>query len=172
MVRKVYESRIEAPVEKVWAFHSSAEALKILTPPWQEVRLVSTDNTVREGALHVLETRKFGLKLLWKARISEVTPPSGFRDTAEKSPFKRWTHRHDFLDEEGMTILRDTVEYEPPGWIFGGMLNALFIEEDIDKLFKYRHQMTKQFLETTPLVLNPDLIGQEGAEYRGLADEP
>lgn len=175
MVTKVYETRILAPVQKVWDFHSSADALKILTPPGQEVTLLSKDNAVRDGAIHIIQTKKFGLKIVWKAKIHGVRPPHEFTDTAIKSPFKSWTHRHEFIDAEGDTILRDTVTYTPPGGPLRKLVNTMMIEEEIDKLFKYRHRVTKEMNETTAAVINPELIGKEGAHYEPFipgSDEP
>jgi ligand-binding SRPBCC domain-containing protein len=146
IVTRVFESKIDCPVESLWEFHSSAEALKILTPPGRKIEVLSEDLEVREGALHVLRVRQFGIPLVWKARISEVDPPMGFTDTAERSPFKSWRHRHEFISAEGGSILRDTVTYEAPFGPFGDLARVLFIDRDIKRLFAYRHDATRQAL--------------------------
>lgn len=159
MVKKVYESHIAAPVQKVWDFHRSADALKLLTPPGQHVRVLSTRNEVVDGALHILEIKPFGpFKTVWKARISNVQPPHSFTDTAEQSPFKSWHHVHEFIDDEGETILRDTITYEPPGWILRNLVNTLFVSDRIDEMFRYRHKTTKDLVESEPVHVNEELF--------------
>lgn len=164
MVTKVYEMRVLASVEKVWEFHNSLEALKILTPSDQELRVVGRDVAVREGALHQLEFKQFGLKQKWNARITGVREPYEFTDTAEKSPFKYWSHRHEFIPDEDGTIIRDTVTYQAPGWILSGLVNALVVEEKVDTLFKFRHKATKQFLEVQPASVNEELMSHSADE--------
>jgi hypothetical protein len=146
-VTRVYESLISCPVERLWEFHASVESLKLLTPPERRVEVVGNDLEVREGALHVLRVRQFGIPLVWKARISDVDPPHGFTDTAEKSPFKFWRHRHEFVPHGLAALLRDTVTYAAPLGVLGDLARAIFIDRDIDRLFKYRHEATKKALE-------------------------
>lgn len=70
-----YETLIDAPVETVWAFHASVEALPLLTPPGRRVRIVGDELDVRDGALHRIQVRIGPVWLPWDARISEVDPP-------------------------------------------------------------------------------------------------
>ena len=158
MPTKVYETRIKAPVQSLWDFHASATALRILTPPDQEMQLVSKDLSVREGAIHEFKTKQYGLWITWKARITKVNAPHGFTDTAIKSPFKSWVHHHDFIDEDGYCILRDTIHYEMRAGAIGKLVNSMSVEEKIDKMFKFRHRTTKSHLETTKAAVNTELF--------------
>jgi ligand-binding SRPBCC domain-containing protein len=148
MITRIYECRIAAPVQKVWDFHSSVAALRVLTPPGRQIEPVGDDLDVREGALHVLKFRQFGLTMEWRARISEVDPPRQFVDTAEKSPFPMWRHRHEFIAEgPAETLIRDTIQYEPPGGPLAWLVDRLFIARDLERLFAFRHDATRRTLE-------------------------
>lgn len=147
MHRLVFETVIRCSQQELWDFHASVSALTKLTPPGTHVIILSDDTAVTEGNLHVLRVKKMGIPIVWKARIHEVTPPSGFTDTAEKSPFARWTHRHAFLETPEGTLLRDTVEYQLPGGPLGVVVNALVVERDLKNMFRFRHQVTKAELE-------------------------
>ncbi|MFQ3588155.1 MAG: SRPBCC family protein [Fimbriimonadaceae bacterium] len=147
MVTKTFETWIDAPVEDLWAFHSSAEALVVLTPPGRKVELVGEDLAVRNGAEHRIRVRVGPFPVEWRARISEVEPPRKFVDTAEKSPFAYWRHVHEFLADGDRTLLRDTVTYIPPMGLIGWVANALFISRDIDRMFAHRHRVTKEEAE-------------------------
>lgn len=149
MHNKVYETKVDSPPERVWEFHSSAQALQVLTPPNRRVKLISIDNSVRDGALHVMQVWILSIiPTVWKARISQVTPPFGFTDQAEKSPFKFWRHRHDFIPDGEGTLIRDTIDYLLPLGFLGKVMNRIYIAKDLDRLFAFRHQATKVALDS------------------------
>ncbi|MCU0317520.1 MAG: SRPBCC family protein [Fimbriimonadaceae bacterium] len=158
MFTRVYETTVEAPVEKVWELHSRVDALKVLTPPDTQLHVVSKDLSVRDGVLHEMVFKKMGMKMTWKARISDVRAPYGFTDTAERAPFAYWQHKHEFIPSENGTIVRDTITYKPLGWFLAGLVNEVLIKEDLDKLFAYRQRTMHELLESEPVVINEDLI--------------
>ncbi len=147
MTTKIFELVVSANPERVWEFHSSAEALNVLTPPDRQMRLVSTDLTVRDGAIHEFRVKIGLFWSTWIAELSDVRPPAGFRDTARKAPFKNWTHHHQFLEHPNGTLIRDTVSYELPFGIVGRIADRLFISQDIDRLFAFRQQATACLLD-------------------------
>ena len=138
----VFESVIACTPEELWAFHSDVSALRLLTPPGDQVTIIGEDTAVREGALHVLRVKKKGLTIVWKARISNVEPPHRFVDTAEKSPFAFWRHTHEFLPHEQGSLLRDSIEYRLPLGPLGAIADALFVRRDIEAMFRHRHTVT------------------------------
>jgi ligand-binding SRPBCC domain-containing protein len=138
----VFESVIPCSVEELWEFHGSLEALRVLTPPGRELQVVGEDIEVRNGATHKVRVKQFGLWIDWHAEISEVEPPHQFVDTAVKSPFKFWQHRHEFLPHADGALLRDTVRYELPFGVFGRIVDTLVVKRDIEKLFAFRHRTT------------------------------
>ncbi len=139
----VFESVVNCTPEELWAFHADVSALKLLTPPGSKVEILGPDTAVAEGALHRLHIVRMGLPLRWDARISEVNPPHGFTDTAEKSPFAAWSHRHEFLPHTEGTLLRDTVRYRLPLGFLGRLVDAVAIRKDVETMFKHRHSVTK-----------------------------
>ncbi len=148
MHRLVFESVIHCSQQELWDFHACVSALPKLTAPGTQVTVLNDDLSVTEGNLHVLKVRKLGIPLIWKARIHTVTPPHGFSDTAEQSPFAHWHHRHDFLSHPEGALLRDTVEYQLPFGPLGVLANSLFVERDLKNMFGFRHQVTKAELES------------------------
>lgn len=145
--RLVFESVLPVTPQELWEFHSSVEALKILTPPDAQVQVIGDGLAVRDGAVHILKVKKFGLPIVWKALISDVVPGRQFRDTALKSPFPSWSHLHEFLPHSDGALLRDTVDYVPPMGPFGFIVDALFVKKDLEKMFAYRHEATSEALK-------------------------
>ena len=159
---KVFTSHLETTLQRCWDFHNDASALKILTPPDQEITIISEDNRIYDGATHIIEAKKFGRRIRWVARILNVNPPHSFTDIAIKSPFKTWEHKHEFIEKEGIVTIRDTITYEPKGGILGAVANSVKIDEEIEKLFKYRHRTLREFLQPNAAVINEELIGTGG----------
>lgn len=139
--RLIFESVIPVSPQKLWEFHSSVEALTRLSPPGTRVEVIGDDLAVRDGAIHRLRIRRGILPLRWEALISEVVPGRQFRDTAMKSPFKRWTHLHEFLDHPEGALLRDTVEFS-----FYLPLLEGHLKKDVESMFAHRHKVTREML--------------------------
>ena len=144
---KRYESLVKADIHAVWEFHSSAEALRTLTPPNRNVKLLSSDLSVHEGAIHAFQVRVGPFRITWRAQLSAVDSPHGFLDTAVQSPFRTWTHKHEFIAHPDGTLIRDSIEYEVPFGILGAVANRLFVSKEIDRLFAFRHRATAKALE-------------------------
>jgi len=148
-MRFVKESRIAVPPSVVFAFHESAGALERLTPPWEKVELLEGGDSIRPGSRVVVRTKVGPLPLRWVAEHTEYDPPRSFADRQVSGPFASWSHRHLFLDDgSGGTVLRDEVDYEPPmGWL-GRRFGGRFVEEKLEEMFEYRHEMTRRIVES------------------------
>lgn len=146
MPRLVFETVMPVPPQALWEFHSSVQALTRLSPPGASVTVLSDDLEVREGALHVLSIRRGLIPFKWEALISEVVPGRQFRDTAVKSPFKYWTHLHEFLEHPSGSLLRDTVDFT----IYLPFMEGL-LAKDVTKLFEHRHRVTREMLAGSSL---------------------
>ena len=131
----------------MFAFHESPGALVRLTPPWEEVELVEGGESIRPGSRVVLRTKVGPVALRWVAEHTEYEPPTSFADRQVSGPFASWYHRHLFLDDgSGGTLLRDEVDYEPPmGWL-GRLFGGGYIREKLEKLFDFRHEMTRSIV--------------------------
>jgi ligand-binding SRPBCC domain-containing protein len=143
--RLIFESLIPCSVEELWEFHSNAKVLEVLTPKNRKAEMIGDDLEVRDGAVHKIRLRQFGVWIEWHALISEVEPLHQFVDTATKSPFKCWVHRHQMQRAEGGTMLIDTVDYNMPFGFIGKVVDLLVVQKDIKRLFAFRHQQTLNY---------------------------
>lgn len=147
--RFVYESRIAAPPEEVFAFHEHPQALNWLIPPWESVTPIEPPKSLRTGSRVVLEGRLGPFRLRWVAVHTDYDPPHVFADIQESGPFAHWHHRHRFLDDgSGGTLLRDEVEYELPGGAVSRLLFDSFVRAKLQRMFEYRHNTTRRMVES------------------------
>ena len=152
-------TRVRAPLEDVWQFHSHVDGLETLTPGWMRLRVeavVGPDGEpdppiLEEGSEITLSMQPFGVgpPQRWTSLITERDQRDGaayFRDEMVDGPFDRWVHTHGFYADGDETVLRDRVEFDLP---LGGLGDALepFSRIGFEPMFRHRHRTTRRVLE-------------------------
>ena len=145
----VKETIIKAVPEKVFGFHLLPDAFERLVPPWEKVKIIQRADITKIGSRAVIESKIFGFfKVRWVAEHTRYEPPRMFEDVQISGPFASWRHQHIVLPHEANAILRDEIEYEPPGSVFGKAVAPIFIESKLEKMFAYRHEVTRKWCES------------------------
>ena len=152
-------TRVPAPIEDVWAFHSTVDGLRELTPGWMNLRIGGVEGpdgspdpaVLVAGSEIQMSIRPFrvGPRQRWTSRIverdpdGETTPERSARfvDEMEDGPFRRWEHTHAFYADGEETLLVDTVAYRLP---FGplGDLAGPPAKVGFEGMFRDRHRRT------------------------------
>jgi ligand-binding SRPBCC domain-containing protein len=153
------ETRVQAPLEAVWEFHSTIDGLEALTPGFMHLEVESVTGPEGGADPAVLETgsrielsmQPFGVlpRQEWTSVITERSADDDaamFRDVMEGGPFPAWEHTHEFYADDGATRVIDTVEYRLPGGRLGGAVSPLGWV-GFEPMFLGRHRKTKQVLE-------------------------
>jgi ligand-binding SRPBCC domain-containing protein len=144
----VKESIIKAAPEKVFAFHELPDAIERLIPPWENVKIIQKADISKIGSQAIIEQKIFGLiTSRWIAEHTKYEPLREFEDVQISGPFKSWRHRHVIEPHEDGAILRDEIEFEPPFWIFGTIAAPFAVLPKLEKMFEYRHQVTRRWCE-------------------------
>lgn len=147
----VKETRIAASPEAVFQFHERPDALPLLIPPWEKVTVEVPPTSLATGTQVILVNRMGPLKLRWVAEHTAYDPPRMFMDVQKSGPFHKWEHKHLVLpDGANGAILRDEVTYELPMGILGRIFGGWFARSKIEKMFDYRHSVTKRVCESGP----------------------
>jgi ligand-binding SRPBCC domain-containing protein len=104
---------------------------------------------IEEGARVFLRVEAGPFRLRWIAVHNDVIPGRQFCDRQTQGPFRYWRHRHRFEpDGASACRLEDDVEYALPlGWV-GSIVAGARIHEILDRMFAYRHAVTKADIET------------------------
>ena len=134
---------IEAPIEKVFAFHQRDDALRLLTPPFPPVHVVEKSGGIEKGARVVLSV----VGMRWVAVHTAYSADEYFADEQVEGPFQKWIHRHEFEDIGIGTRLTDRVEFVLPG---GPLVNTAFawaVKPALYQMFAHRHRVTKRYCE-------------------------
>ncbi len=140
-------TRLDVSPQRVWDWHARPGALQRLLPPWQDVRVVSRDPELKDGARATLELAMGPLRTRWVAVHRDVVPGRGFVDEQESGPFQRWRHEHRFeAAEGGGTTLVDDIDYELPMAALGASVAGGYTRRSLDRTFGWRHERTARDL--------------------------
>ena len=144
----IKESIIKATPERVFAFHELPDAFERLVPPWENAKIIQKADISVIGSRAIIEQKIFGLiPLRWVAEHTRYEPPKMFEDVQISGPFASWRHQHIILPHDAGAILRDEIEFEPPLWIFGQIAAPFVILPKLEKIFAYRHEVTRKWCE-------------------------
>jgi ligand-binding SRPBCC domain-containing protein len=147
-LRFVKESIIYAAPEKVFAFHQLPDAFERLIPPWESVNVIQKADISVVGSRAIIEQKIFGIiPSRWIAEHTKYDPPRMFEDVQISGPFAGWRHRHIITPHETGAVLRDQIDLEPPMWILGRLAAPFAILPKLEKMFEYRHKVTKEWCE-------------------------
>jgi len=148
-VKFIKETIINASPERVFAFHELPDAFERLMPPWEKADIIQKADISVVGSQAIIEQKIFGLiPSRWVAEHTKYDPPRMFEDIQLSGPFSAWRHQHIVLPHNDVAILRDEIEYEPPMWIFGRIAAPFAVVPKLEKMFEYRHQVTKKWCES------------------------
>lgn len=142
------ESLINATPERVFAFHQLPDAFERLVPPWENAEIVQKADISVVGSRAIIEQKIFGLiPSRWIAEHTAYDPPHMFEDVQIEGPFASWRHRHIVEPHADGATLRDEIDFEPPLSFIGDLAAPLFIVPRIEKMFDFRHKVTKDWCE-------------------------
>ena len=145
----VKESVIKASPERVFAFHELPDAFERLMPPWENANVLQKADISKIGSRAIIEMKIFGLfSSKWVAEHTKYDPPRMFEDVQISGPFKSWRHEHIVLPHAEGACLRDEIHYEPPFSFLGEIAAPLAIVPKLEKMFEYRHKVTRQWCES------------------------
>lgn len=147
-MRFTRESLIHAAPERVFGFHELRDAFARLLPPWEDATIVQTADISIVGSRAVIETKLFGLfTTRWVAEHVAYDPPRSFEDVQISGPFSKWHHRHIVKPHPDGAVLRDDIEFEPPAGFLGELAAPRLVVPKLERLFDYRHKVTKDWCE-------------------------
>ena len=142
MATFTYTFTVNAPVEKVSAFHGSTKILKTLTPPPLFVQ-IHEFGELKEGMVAKFTIWAGPIPLRWTAEHVDVSA-RGFTDRQVSGPLKSWAHTHTFVEETPTTTrVNEHIEYEHPNGIQGIFTRLMFGKPGLIGLFTYRKLITR-----------------------------
>ena len=147
-MRFVKECLIAASAETVFEFHEAKDAFERLQPPWQKTVIVIPPSSLAVGTRVVLRTKIGPIWQTIEAEHVAYEPGQMFADKMNRGPFASWLHKH-IVTPRGPheSTLTDDIEYELPLGALGRLFGAAFARRELERLFAYRHEVTRRACE-------------------------
>ncbi|WP_268847778.1 SRPBCC family protein [Flavobacterium aestivum] len=106
------------------------------------------------GLINLNETvtwrgKHFGFYLTHKSRITSMNLYDYFVDEMEDGKFKSFRHEHFFKEENGITIMKDKLQYETPFGFIGKLFDIYFLKKHIINLLLERNKILKEVSQKT-----------------------
>ena len=106
-----------------------------------------TDGRIGLGQTVTFEGTHFGIRQQLTVIVIEFDRPRRFVDAMIKGRFKYFAHIHEFEENAGTTIMRDTVFWESPLGVLGRIFDKLLLERHMTKLVSTRNAKLKEIAQ-------------------------
>lgn len=141
------EQQLNCDLSTAWDFFSSPLNLAKITPKDMGfiVRSNLAEGEIEKGMIiEYTVSPLLNIPLKWVTKITQVDKLKSFTDFQEKGPYKYWNHFHEFTENDGGVLMKDTVEYELPFGFLGTLAHTLFVRKKLKSIFNYRFQVLEK----------------------------
>lgn len=142
------ELTLKTDLETAWSFISSPRNLDTITPDDMEFEILTDlPDTMYDGLM--IEYR-VGIPLIgkqtWLTELKHIRDGHSFVDEQRVGPYKLWFHYHGIEAVEGGVRFTDRVNYIMPFGPFGEIARAIYVKNELERIFAYRRQAMIQHL--------------------------
>ena len=141
MVNKLfYSQKLPISIDEAWDFLSSPNNLKLITPESMNFKIIDWDKKKAYPGQIIQYTVSpvFGIKIKWVTEITQVIRNSYFIDEQRFGPYSFWHHKHFIKEIDNGILMDDVIHYKIPFGLIGKILNKIYVQNKLDKIFKYR----------------------------------
>ena len=148
MKEHIFETQMGLPLKlaEVFPFFCDTVNLERITPPELHFQIITPQPIeITLGSVVDYRLQLYAIRFRWRSEITVWRPPHEFVDEQIQGPYRLWIHRHQFSEENGNTIIKDTVRYQLPLWPLGEVVFPL-LKLQLRRIFKYRQQAIRDAL--------------------------
>lgn len=141
-----FHTKLELPLarERIFPFFADAANLELMTPPELRFKILTPPLVaMAEGTLIRYRLRLMGVPFEWLSRITVWDPPREFVDEQVEGPYRRWVHKHLFVETSVGTRIHDAVRYELPLYPLGELAWPL-VHLQVRRIFAYRARVLER----------------------------
>jgi ligand-binding SRPBCC domain-containing protein len=142
-----YSSVLNADKKQVFDFITQMGIQKEFLPSDYKLELASpTDKNLKKGEEVEFRASRFGISVLWRIFVDEMTPATLMRYRQIKGPFLSWIHTQKIEEHSQGVLLKDIVEYDVAFGLLGKLAQDLFIKSEMRRFFEIRHRKIQDSL--------------------------
>jgi|SRR5450432_3314811 ligand-binding SRPBCC domain-containing protein len=149
MIRIELVTRIAAPVERCFDLARSID-LHMASTDWTGERAVAgvTSGLIGPDQEVTWSGRHFGFMISHTSRITGYDRPKYFQDRMVRGRFRSFCHDHFFEIHDGVTLMKDVMEFRAPFWVLGSMVEGLVLRRHMARLLTRRNQHIRRVAES------------------------
>jgi ligand-binding SRPBCC domain-containing protein len=107
-----------------------------------------TSGLIELGQQVEWRARHFGFWFNMTVAITEMRRPFHFQDAMVKGPFRYFRHDHTFTEQGSGADMVDCVEFASPVFVFGSIVDFLFLRHHLKLFLQERNLLLKAALES------------------------
>jgi ligand-binding SRPBCC domain-containing protein len=142
-----FEQKFTKPAALLWDFMSRPQNLNDLTPDFLDFNIISElPEKVYNGLIieYMIKLPILGLTN-WVTEIKHIEEGIRFIDEQRFGPYKFWYHEHEIIRvDSDSCIMRDKIHYDLNFLFLNGIINKLFVKNNILKIFEFRESKLKE----------------------------
>lgn len=132
------------PREVVWNWYDSDGAFRRIMPEWEKLKPQNRIDGIKNGDVNTFKMKIGVVPQTWKAEHFDVVPGERFQDKMTKGPFKKWVHKHEFIEEgEHSSKLEDRVDWKLPFHFFTKFFSGILVTPRMKQMFRHRTRRVK-----------------------------
>lgn len=147
MSKIILETFIKAPIERCFDLSRNIDAHLESASQTQEravagviTGLMNLNDEVTWDAKH------FGIRQRLRVKITQMTPPTHFRDSQVEGIFAKMDHDHYFEEKDDGTLMRDVFDFECPYGLLGACVDGI-VYRYLKKFLIKRNTVLKNLAE-------------------------
>jgi len=139
-----HATRVDAPIEQVFAFFSKPQNLGVMTPADMRFQIKGAmPQELAQGTRIEYTLRAGPLPIHWRTHIETWQPPRLFIDSQESGPYRCWWHEHHLHPDGNATLMEDRVYFAPPFGKLGALASHALVMPALRRIFRFRAQAMK-----------------------------
>ena len=143
------EIHIAASIETCFRLASDIDTHTITVWPHTRERAIDgvTSGAIGLGQTVTFEATHLGVRQTLTSLITEFKEPYLFVDEMQRGAFKSLRHIHEFKEQHGMTVMKDTLYFEAPYGVIGWIVERLVLKNYMRKFLEHRNIEMKKIAE-------------------------
>ena len=144
----ILKTTINAPIEKCFDLSRSID-LHLESMKNSDEKAINGRLTglIELGEQVTWQAKHFYLSFKMTSQITAMAKPGYFIDEMINGPFKKLHHKHQFIFLNTQTEMTDIFEFKSPFYLFGWLVDFLFLKRYMRKLLTERNNIIKLVAE-------------------------
>ncbi len=120
--------------------------LERISPQDVNLCLVSGPRRMELGSVVTWKAKRSGIAQQMTVEVVEFEVNQVVVIKQQKGPFRKWVHRQELHESDDGIVLKDEIEFEPPGGLLGLVVTEDWVRDDLKKNFAFRNEKLRDIL--------------------------